>query len=349
MAAKIVGAMAADKFHYLRFFPHGNRAAEFRGSGVPAIETRSTVETFFGTWIKTLGPPKVRETTRRQYSSLLKKHVLPEIGDRPIHTLGWEDLAMLQEQLRQRGVGVTTINRALHHALRALLRDARRSREGVARDLFDRTLWQRLDEDTDSDPDPYDEEERRLILEHFRAENGHWYAFVYFQFFQGARPSEATALRRRDVDLRHEVVHIKRSRVATSEARTKTKKSKRTIRLHPGTVAVLRDAWPIHADPDDYVFKTTTGSPVDQANFYKRLWIPALRRLGLRERPFYNTRHSYVSYMLSIGKRLAFVSAQTGHSIRTLERHYKKYLPQEDDLTLPTDELSRRYMKPADA
>jgi hypothetical protein len=39
--------------------------------------------------------------------------------------------------------------------------------------------------------------------------------------------------------------------------------------------------------------------------------------------------------MLSIGKKLAFVSEQTGHSIRTLEKHYKKYLPQDDDLALP--------------
>ena len=114
-----------------------------------------------------------------------------------------------------------------------------------------------------------------------------------------------------------------------------SKKSKRTVRLHPGTIKVLADAWPIHAKPDDYVFTTPTGAPVDQANFYKRVWLRTLRRMGVRERPFYNTRHSYVSYMLSIGKRLAFVSEQTGHSIRTLERHYAKYLPQEDDLTLP--------------
>jgi hypothetical protein len=31
------------------------------------------------------------------------------------------------------------------------------------------------------------------------------------------------------------------------------------------------------------------------------------------------------------------VSEQTGHGIRTLERHYAKYLPQDDDLTLPAE------------
>jgi integrase len=336
-AERISKAMAAGKFHYLQFFPEGNRASEFQRSPLPSPESRKTLRDFFERWEKTLAPPKVRETTAKQYRSLIRLYVLPTLKDRPLHTITWEDLAMLQDELRQKGVGITSINRALHHALRAMIRDARRSRETVARDLFDRVLWQRLEEDSDSDPDPYDEDERRLILDNFRTHKGHWYPFVYFQLFQGARPSEAAALRRKDVDLLHGVVQIRRSRVASNEAKTKTKKSRRTIRLHPGTTEVLKAVWPIHAAPDDYVFTTPTGAPIDQANFYKRIWLPELRRAGLRERPFYNTRHSYISYMLSVGKRLAFVSEQTGHSIRTLERHYAKYLPQEDDLTLPVE------------
>ena len=55
-----------------------------------------------------------------------------------------------------------------------------------------------------------------------------------------------------------------------------------------------------------------------------------LRRLNIRPRPFYNTRHSYASFLVSVGAKLAFVSAQTGDSIKTLEAHYAKYLPQAD-------------------
>lgn len=55
-----------------------------------------------------------------------------------------------------------------------------------------------------------------------------------------------------------------------------------------------------------------------------------LRRLKVRPRPFYNTRHSYISFMISIGAKLAFISAQTGDSIKTLETHYAKYIPQAD-------------------
>ncbi len=341
MADRIAKDMKAGKFKYLRFFPNGNRATEFRAAMVPQRRPVETVESFFDVWIENLGPPRLRLATVRQYRSSLKKHVLPHIGQQPLHTLIWEDLAQLQTELRRAGVGPATINRALHHALRSMLQDARRRREIISRvsDLFDPSFWQRLDENSEDEPDPYDEGERSLILDYFRRHKGHFFAFVSFSLFQGTRPSETVALRRRDVDLRYGTVRIHRSRVASNEAKTKTRKSKRTIRLHSPTIRILRDAWPIHANPDDYVFTTPTGAPIDQGNFYKRIWLPALRKLGLRERAFYNCRHSYISYLLSLGKSLALVSAQTGHSIRTLERHYKKYLPQDDDLSLP-DELS---------
>ena len=83
-----------------------------------------------------------------------------------------------------------------------------------------------------------------------------------------------------------------------------------------------------------YVFTTPRGAPVDGDNFQARIWLPSLRALGIRERPYYNTRHSYVSTMISLGKKVGFVSEQTGHSIRTLEKRYKKYFPSDSDITV---------------
>ena len=93
-----------------------------------------------------------------------------------------------------------------------------------------------------------------------------------------------------------------------------------------------------YAKPDDFVFTTPSGTPIDEDNFQSRIWLPTLRRLGIRERPFYNTRHSYISYMISIGKKVAFVSEQTGVSIKTIEKHYKKYFPAESDMEIPGEE-----------
>ena len=213
-----------------------------------------------------------------------------------------------------------------------MLRDARI--DGCIKiNLYDRDFFKPLPT-TDTKPsiDPYTPEEREIIIEAFRTKRPHYYKFVFFQFWQGPRPSESTALRRADVDLRYASARIHRSRVQGKEAGTKTKRSNREIHLHDNVVEVLKDENPValHVKPDDYFFTTPAGYPIDEENFYKREWLPMLRAKKIRPRPFYNTRHSYVSFLYSIGAKSGFISSQTGDSIKTLEADYAKYIPEAD-------------------
>jgi hypothetical protein len=82
-------------------------------------------------------------------------------------------------------------------------------------------------------------------------------------------------------------------------------------------------------------------------NFYQREWLPMPRRLGIRARPFYNTRHTYISTLYSLGRSLAFICAQTGTSPAMVKRHYGRYLPRpEDDLVVEKALAERRNVKP---
>ena len=172
-------------------------------------------------------------------------------------------------------------------------------------------------------------EEREKILKGFSDHRLPYYAFVFHQFWTGCRPSEACALRRRDVDLSYGWERIEKSRVAGDEGGTKTGPSNRQIRLHENLVDVLKGHVRFMLDPDAYLFTTPDGTPIDESNFYKREWLPMLRKLQIRPRPFYNTRHSYASFMLSIGTKMNFISAQTGDREETLKKHYAKYLLRE--------------------
>ena len=77
------------------------------------------------------------------------------------------------------------------------------------------------------------------------------------------------------------------------------------------------------------LFTTSAGVPIDESNFCTRQWLPMLRKLRIRPRPFYNTRHSYVSFLLSIDGRdpMNFISAQTGDHEGTLKKHYARIDP----------------------
>jgi integrase len=321
-------------FDYLKWFPHGNKAHLFR----PQVEkppALQTIESYYKTWIEKQRS-RVRPHQIKHYQSHFTLHILPTmIGSAPfgrllLSSLRHEHLKKLQDKLREKDLKASSVNAVVHSSLRALLRDAR-GESLMTVNLYDRVFFKPLPlTDVRGSIDPYTPEERELILEGFRTRRPQYFAFVYFQFWTGARVSETTALRYENLDLRYATARIQRSRVQGHEAGTKTERSNRELHLHANLVQVLKDHKPLHVEPDDYVFTTPQGAPISEDNFYHREWLPMLQKLSIRPRPFYNTRHSYISFLLSIGAKPAFVSSQTGDSIRTLENHYAKYIPGAD-------------------
>ena len=241
------------------------------------------------------------------------------------------DIQELQTNLYEGGLSAATVNRIIHGGLRALVRDARRD------GLLDRNPFEFVKvvrEEPKDSIDPYTEDERERILEGFRRKRPYYYPLACFQFWTGARPSEAFALRWGKVDLKRRSAKIDRSLTAGFESYTKTRKSRRDVWLHSIVVEALRAAMPLHVADDDFVIKTGQGAPLNIRNFFQREWLPMLRRLGIRPRPFYNTRHTYISYAISVGTKLATVCAQTGTSPAMIEKHYGRYMPQTGDFDL---------------
>ncbi len=353
-AVLITDQMKRKKFDYIEQFPNGNKAYLFRQEETKPLTTH-TVKSFFNAWIKKQGS-RVRPHRVKEYQSHFNRHILKaKVGKSifgKIHLAGLkiEHLKNLQDRLRDKGLKATSVNAVVHSSLRAFIRDARV--EGLITSiLYDRDLFKPLPlTDVKSSVDPYTPEEREIILERFRTKRPHYFAFVYWQFWTGSRPSEALALRHGDLDLRYSTAKIERSRVQGHEAGTKTLRSNREIRLHSNLLEVLRSHTPFNVNPEDYIFTTPQGTPIDQENFYRREWLPMLRKPPrIRPRPFYNTRHSYASFLFSIGAKPAFVSSQTGDTIRTLEKYYAKYLPQADsgrDLVEETILKSETKVKP---
>ena len=258
-------------------------------------------------------------------ASAIRTNVLPFLGSRRLDELTSAHLNELQRRLMGRGLKPATVDGVVHSALRAMLRDAKAAgcRIPDLHALYNREFVQRLDQgSTASEIDPFTEEERDRILEGFRKKRPHFYPFVFHQFWTGARPSEALALRRQHVEIAGRRIRIRASRVLGRDGRPKTGKSKRDVVIHGNLAAVLRQHQPFRVAPTDFVFTTPTGSPIDEANFYQREWLPMLRRLQIRPRPFYNTRHTYISYMVAIGANPLFIVRQTGTSLQMIEDHY---------------------------
>jgi integrase len=313
-------------FDYLRWFPDGNLASRFRPEAQAWATPRITVRAFFDSWAKgdALGRP-VTTKWRTNRLSLIRTHVLPQLGDLHIDQIAPRHITELQLRLRKRALAPGTIDAVIQSALRGMLRDAELAgyRTPEIRKLYDTRFIVRQDRGREtSEIDPFTDEERDRIIDWFLRNRSHYHAFVYFRFWTGTRPSEAIGLRRVDVDLIARRIWIRRSRVCRHDGPPKTGKSKRDVVIHDQLVAILRSRMPLHAAPDAFVFTTVKGAAIEESTFVRREWLPALAALDIRPRPFYNTRHTYISSLLAAGAKPLFVCRQTGTSLEMIERHY---------------------------
>ena len=56
-----------------------------------------------------------------------------------------------------------------------------------------------------------------------------------------------------------------------------------------------------------------------------------MRVLNIRPRPFYNTRHTYISVALTLGCKIKWVAEQCGTSVAMIEENYGKYIGNDGD------------------
>ena len=274
----------------------------------------------------------VRRSLEKSYRQHFSCYVLPFIGDLELNSLTVDTLEDFRMYLSQdREISLNSAKNVISGSLQAMLRDARRKIERNPFNDVPRKWWPRQQQDK---PDPYTEKERDAILKYYRANRPYWaYVFVYFRFYTGTRPSEATALKWRNIDLVNAKAAITSSRTFKEENAPKTLGSARTVKLLPNVIELLKTILPLHVEPSSYVFTDEQGKPIDQ-NEFGRKFGDVLRVLELQQRPFYNTRHTYISIALTLGTNSKWVAEQTGTSLAMIEKSYGKYIRDDGDAPL---------------
>ena len=339
--AELVGAeIRAGTFDYLKWFPHGNRAAEFLvANGLPVPEgkvvrpERWTVRRYYDQWIRRKVAPLVRVSAARDYRIHFRMHVLDVLGEVALADMSLAHLEDLRNGMRGRGLSEKTIRNVIDGSLRALVRDAGQD-DIEAGFPFPKMRWP---DKIVPGPSPFTADERDRLLEYFRVK--HWksgarearlhypyYAFLYTLFYTGMRPSEATALRLRTINLGAQMLQVERSRHLGAEAAPKTARARRTVRLMKGNVDVLEKLIELQAQPDDYVFKNVWGGPIIGRYFYE-LFRGAERALSLTPlRDLYSVKDTYISLALTNGVSLTWLSEQTGVAVSTMLKHYGRFI-----------------------
>jgi integrase len=301
-------------FIYERYFP----------DEVKEIAEGETLATFGQKWLTTV----IADIgTKRDYKRSLDRVWNPTLGEKRLVNIRYSEL-MAVVATRMQAVSGKTVNNDLI-VLRQVFKMA------VADGLIARSpaaTIKRIEHQSPA-PDPFTPEEMMLILADLRAKAPEpvW-AYYQFAFATGIRPSEQIIARWTKFSQRDETLLIDTARTHGREKSTKTNKV-RTIELTPPALEALIAMKPhtFLKGPDATIFMNPrTGRPWTNDEYQRITYFhPALKRLGIRSRDAYQTRHTFATLALMSEETVnaAYVAEQMGHtSTRMFFKVYSRWI-----------------------
>jgi integrase len=263
----------------------------------------------------------VSPRTAEGYASLMREHILPVIGTRPLRDLQPSDVERVYRRMAERGKSGNTrlhAHRVLSMALKAALRKGQ-----VARNVCSFVDAPRKEAFTIEPPTP--EEVGKLIAVADKTRIG---TLVRLLAFTGMRLGEALGLRWKDLDLDEAVLHIRQTRKQRGREDfgiPKTERSRRSIDLAPELVDALREHRAKQFafyfdnglfDTRDLVFTTVDRQGVTGLthNAAAHIWKDVRSRAGVPRARIHDLRHFAATQMVSAGVSLVDVAAILGHS-----------------------------------
>lgn len=273
---------------------------------------------------------QVSAKTLERYKELLKHHVRPHLGGRPVQKLRTVDFAELYGKLQSPkpdGAGLAPrtvghVHRLMHRVMGHAVKWSIIGSNPVT--AAEPPRVQRTEIEILS-PDQI-----RAVLDALRGRP--LYPVAVIGLATGMRRGEIAALRWADIDLDGGKVRVEPSleqaNAGLAFKAPKTKAGRRTVSIPPSIVGELRDHWRRQqehrlalgrgkASADDLAFSRPDGStwPPDSLTAD---WARTLRMLKLPKVTLHALRHTHVSQLIAAGLDVVTVSRRIGHSNPTV-------------------------------
>lgn len=152
--------------------------------------------------------------------------------------------------------------------------------------------------------------------------------YYIVRFFSGMRTSEIDGLKWKYVDFDRREILIRETLVKGEIETTKTSGSARAIAMSGPVYEALKRQHKKSGMVSDFVFCTDKGTPYNYSNISNRIWYPTLKKLKLKFRRPYQTRHTAATLWLAAGESPEWIARQMGHtSTKMLFTVYSRFVP----------------------
>jgi integrase len=308
---RLDGTQAAKNFRTITEAVKFKRMAEHEKSRGHLPDDR-LAKVKFGEFAQTRVFPGLRHcaTTLRRRNGIMRKHLLPALGNKPISKILRADILQLVTKWHDEGLSSRTITNHLN-VLRPVFREAV-LQDIIARNPMDGIKAPKADEVRRY---PLTPEQCRALLEAIDPR----YAYaVHFVLATGVRWSEFENLKMSDFQGFRNMVVVTSSKTAAG-VRELPLDRQDIVRISRHITETGRQG----AAPDSPLFTSPDGSRLHYSNFRRRVFVPACKKAGLVGVTFHDLRRTHATMLVAEGHDPKVVQERMGHrSISTTLTFY---------------------------
>jgi integrase len=289
-----------------------------------------TLREYAEQWLATDVALRQKPGTVETYRGVLRNHWLPELGTLPLSAITRQRIKTILQRKLMAGMKANTARSmfgVLRTCLNAAVEEERLMSNPAAR--VGKFIGRSRPE-----VEIFTPEELARLLQRTAEEMPEAYPLVLTLARTGLRIGEALTLQVRDLDLDRREVSVRRTwgsrKKALGERRINTPKSgqPRRVDLSKQLCDVLGSYLATRRSDASWVFPGKDGWPMTPSAFRSSVWLPLLRRSGVRYRKPHTLRHTFASMLIQAGESLAYVKDQLGHhSIKITVDVYGHLIP----------------------
>jgi integrase len=268
----------------------------------------------------------LRISSLHRYETALRAHLLPFFAALPLAAVNRDRC----DGFRVAAVNVGRLNPATVNSvmqiLRLILRAAYRD-ELLTRDPMSGMRPLRV---TPRNVESYNQREITRLLDAVEPRER---LIVALAALAGLRQGEILALKPGDIDLTQRCVRVRRSlqrhhpgySVIQRLGPTKTTSGYRETPLQSRLADLIMTHFATYPPTNQYdlLCAAPDGEPWLPIAFHRTVYVPAIRRAGLRAMRFHDLRRSFVAQCVTAGIPVAQAAAWLGHSVRMTEWYYQ--------------------------
>jgi len=250
--------------------------------------------------------PTLRHSTQRNYRWYVRRHLLPFFGPMRLPEIGAADVQLFISRKSKQIAPKTII--CLRNLLSKIFNTAK--------------LWEYVSGNPAQGtqvPALVDTRERRTLtpqqIHALLAELTEPYrTMVFLAVLSGLRRGEIFGLRWRYVDFVGRSVTVAECSYQGHSAPPKTRASRRKVFLSDEVFEALARLRPDQVQPDDMIFHSNVGTPLNPEHLRNRVLNPACDRAKILRVGWHTFRYTYATWAEATGESIKALQAQLGHT-----------------------------------